>query len=152
MAHDLAASIDVKGVGERGAGWIDRGESALVQEKAMLGSGIYVNSHDMAGSVNPGSPGTRGAGNIHRDERAVLQQKTQAHASAVGVAAHDLAHSIDPAGRGRRATWNVDRRKGKCESARRSKHESQDNRQHRANTLRLGHARGSEGPYEGACC
>ena len=86
MTYDLAASIDVKGVGERGTGWIDRGENARVEQKTMLGSGIYVNTHDLAGSVNPGSPGARGAGNIDRDERAVVQQKTVARASGVGVA------------------------------------------------------------------
>ena len=97
VPDDLAAVVDVKRVGERGARRIDRRDHALVEQKAMLGpAGIDVHAHDRPGIGDPKRPGDGGAWNIDRREDAVVQQESMTGPASIGVTAHDLAMGVAP--------------------------------------------------------
>jgi hypothetical protein len=57
-AHELAAIIDSKSIGACGTRDVNRGEAAIVQEKAMLrAADIDVEARDLAAIIDPEAPG-----------------------------------------------------------------------------------------------
>jgi hypothetical protein len=82
-AHELAAIIDPIGVGAYGARGVDRGEAALVREKAMLrATDIGIEARDLAAIIDPEGPCQRGARDVDCGEDAVVQEKTCSVGSA----------------------------------------------------------------------
>ena len=63
-AHDLPAGIDARRAGKRGSGHIDRGKSAVVEEKAVFGSASDVQANDLPTVIDPIGDGLRGARHI----------------------------------------------------------------------------------------
>ena len=108
--YGLSVSIDPAGNGVNGAGYINRGEDALIQQKAMISPvGIFERTHDLAHPINPPGLGECGAEVVDRGEEALIQQIAMESGPGIKKRTHDLATVIDPICSGPRGTEVIDR-------------------------------------------
>jgi len=119
-SHDLAATVDPPGDRQAGPREIDRGKTALVQQKAVRHTRNDVVSHDVAATVDPLRERELGAGEIERGETVRPPQESVSRRPRLtrkSARAHDLMVGVDPLPSGAVGAGHIDRRERSIRAA-----------------------------------